>query len=157
MASKAKLHVKKGDTVMVISGKEKGKSGKILKINPSKRTVIVEKVNFIKRHSRPTQKAPQGGIIEREGPLTVAKINILCTKCNAPVRIRKQVLDDGKRVRVCAKCGEIALERNVDMTYMGVTRPGPGLVCPKCNEFYVSDGVAKTLKTAESILEEKRA
>jgi len=57
----------------------------------------------------------------------------------------------------CAKCGEIALERNVDMTYMGVTRPGPGLVCPKCNEFYVSDGVAKTLKTAESILEEKRA
>ncbi|MDW7732342.1 MAG: hypothetical protein SCH66_07930 [Methanolobus sp.] len=57
----------------------------------------------------------------------------------------------------CAKCGEIALERNVDMTYMGVTRPGPGLVCPKCNEFYVSAGVAKTLKTAESILEEKRA
>ncbi|TGC08724.1 DUF7479 domain-containing protein [Methanolobus halotolerans] len=58
---------------------------------------------------------------------------------------------------VCAKCGEIALERNVDMTYMGVTRPGPGIVCPKCNEFYISDGVAKTLKTAESILEEKRA
>ncbi len=57
----------------------------------------------------------------------------------------------------CVKCDEIALERNVDMTYMGVTRPGPGLVCPKCNEFYVSDGVAKTLKTAESILEEKRA
>ncbi len=57
----------------------------------------------------------------------------------------------------CAKCGEIALERNVDMTYMGVTRPGPGLVCPKCNEFYVSDGVARTLKTAEAILEEKRA
>ncbi|SFM31732.1 DUF7479 domain-containing protein [Methanolobus profundi] len=57
----------------------------------------------------------------------------------------------------CAKCGEIALERNVDMTYMGVTRPGPGLVCPKCDEFYVSDGVAKTLKTAEAILEEKRA
>ncbi len=57
----------------------------------------------------------------------------------------------------CAKCGEIALERNVDMTYLGVTRPGPGIVCPKCNEFYVSDGVAKTLKTAESILEEKRA
>jgi hypothetical protein len=57
----------------------------------------------------------------------------------------------------CAKCGEVALERNVDMTYMGVTRPGPGLVCPKCNEYYVSDGVAKTLKTAEAILEEKRA
>ncbi|WP_406657638.1 hypothetical protein V7O62_03525 [Methanolobus sp. ZRKC2] len=57
----------------------------------------------------------------------------------------------------CTKCGEIALERNVDMTYMGVTRPGPGLVCPKCSEFYISSGVAKTLKTAESILEEKRA
>lgn len=58
---------------------------------------------------------------------------------------------------LCGKCGEIALERNVDMTYMGVTRPGPGIVCPRCREFYVSDGVARTLKTAEAILEEKRA
>ncbi|KXS42700.1 MAG: hypothetical protein AWU59_1517 [Methanolobus sp. T82-4] len=67
------------------------------------------------------------------------------------------VANDDESEWECAKCGEIALERNVDMTYMGVTRPGPGLVCPKCDEYYVSAGVAKTLKTAESILEEKRA
>jgi len=67
------------------------------------------------------------------------------------------VANDDESKWECAKCGEVALERNVDMTYMGVTRPGPGLVCPKCDEYYVSAGVAKTLKTAESILEEKRA
>ncbi len=107
MVSRVKMHVKKGDTVMVIAGKEKGKSGKILGINPGKGTVIVEKINFIKRHSRPTNKAPQGGIIEKEGPVKASNVNIMCSKCDATVRIRKKVLDDGKKVRACAKCGEI--------------------------------------------------
>ncbi|MEI6125393.1 MAG: 50S ribosomal protein L24 [Pseudomonadota bacterium] len=101
------MHVKKGDTVTVTSGREKGKSGKILRVNGEKQTVIIEKVNLIKRHSRPTKKAPQGGIIEKEGPLRVSNVNILCPKCNVPVRTRKKILDDGKKVRVCAKCSEI--------------------------------------------------
>ena len=102
-----KYHVKKDDQVMVMAGKEKGKSGKILGINLVKNTVIVEKINFIKRHSKPTNKAPQGGIIEKEGPVKASNVNIICSKCDAKVRIRKKILDDGKKVRACAKCGEI--------------------------------------------------
>jgi large subunit ribosomal protein L24 len=107
MISLSKTHIKKGDTVMVTAGKEKGKSGKVLKVIPEKQKVVVEKINFIKRHSRPTKKAPQGGIIEKEGPLQVSNVNVLCPKCNVPVRIKKKVLDDGKKVRVCVKCSEI--------------------------------------------------
>ena len=69
--------------------------------------MIVEKINFIKRHTRPTAKAPQGGIIEREGAIQASNVNIVCSKCNATVRICKKVLDDGKKVRACVKCGEI--------------------------------------------------
>lgn len=107
MVSLAKMHVKKGDTVMVIAGKEKGKSGKILVANPEKGTVIVEKINFIKRHSRPTSQAPRGGIIEKEGPVSVSNVNIICSKCNTAVRVKNKFLDDGKKVRACVKCGEI--------------------------------------------------
>jgi large subunit ribosomal protein L24 len=107
MVGRQKMHVKKGDTVMVTTGKEKGKSGKVLTVYPEKASVIVEKVNFIKKHSRPTQKAPKGGIIEKEGRLHVSKVTIVCPKCNRPVRIRNNRLDDGKRVRACARCGEI--------------------------------------------------
>ena len=107
MAERMKTNIKKGDTVMVIAGKEKGKSGKILVVNREKQTVVVEKINFVKRHTKPTQQAPQGGIIEREGPIHLSNVNILCDKCNLPVRINKKILDDGKRVRTCIKCGEI--------------------------------------------------
>lgn len=107
MRVQTKTQVKKGDTVMVIAGKERGKSGKVLKVNPDKMTVIVEKVNFIKRHSRPSAKTPQGGIVEKEGPLHVSNVNILCAKCTTSVRIKSKLLDDGKRVRMCARCGEI--------------------------------------------------
>ena len=79
----------------------------MLTVNPSAGTVIVEKVNFKKRHTRPTQSAPQGGIIEKECPLQISNVQILCTKCNKPVRTHKKHLDDGKTVRVCAKCSEI--------------------------------------------------
>ena len=107
MVDRVRLHLKKGDMVKVVAGKEKGKSGKILKINPEKQTVIVEKINFIKRHSRPTSKAPKGGIIEKEGSIRASNVNIICSKCNVPVRIQKKILDDGKKVRTCVKCGEI--------------------------------------------------
>jgi large subunit ribosomal protein L24 len=107
MVERSKLHVKKGDTVVVLSGKEKGRSGKVLSVNTKKERVFVEKLNMIKRHSRPSKNAPQGGIIEKEASLHVSNVNIFCPKCNKPVRIKKRMLDDGKKVRTCVKCSEI--------------------------------------------------
>ena len=102
-----KFHVKKNDLVMVIAGKDKGKSGKVLSLLSKKNRVIVEKVNFIKRHTRPSAKQRQGGIIEREGPINISNVMLICTKCNKPSRIGKKYLEDDKKVRVCKKCGEI--------------------------------------------------
>jgi large subunit ribosomal protein L24 len=104
---RAKMHVKKNDLVMVTASKEKGKTGKILKVIAKKNRVIVEKVNFIKKHQRPTGQLRQGGIIEKEGPIHASKIMIMCGKCNRPVRIGRKILEDGKKVRVCKKCGEV--------------------------------------------------
>ena len=101
-----KMHVKKGDTVEVISGKDKGKRGKILKVMPRKGTVVVEGVNMVKKHTRPTQKLPQGGILEKPAPLFSSKILLVCPTCAGGVRTGKKVLDNGKKVRVCKKCGE---------------------------------------------------
>jgi large subunit ribosomal protein L24 len=102
-----KFHVKKNDLVMVIAGRDKGKSGKVLSVVSKKNRVIVEKVNFIKRHTRPSAKQRQGGIIEREGPINISNVMLICTKCNKPSRIGKKYLEDDKKVRVCKKCGEI--------------------------------------------------
>jgi len=102
-----KFQVKKDDLVKVIAGKDKGKIGKVLKVIPKKNRVIVEKVNFIKRHVRPSAQHRQGGIIEREGPLHVSNVMLICPKCNRPSRTGKKFLEDGKKVRVCKKCGEI--------------------------------------------------
>lgn len=104
---KSGFHVKKKDLVTVIAGKEKGKSGRILTVLPKKERIIVEKVNMIKRHTRPSAKQRQGGIIEREGPIHVSNVMLVCTKCNKPTRLAMRVLSDGKKVRVCKKCGEI--------------------------------------------------
>ena len=100
-------HVKRGDTVAVIAGKERGKRGKVLIVLPAKRRVIVEKVNMIKRHQRPTQKLRQGGIIEREGTLNLSNVMVVCGKCDRPTRTGIQILAEGKKVRVCRRCGEI--------------------------------------------------
>jgi large subunit ribosomal protein L24 len=107
MEQHQKLHVKKGDMVMVIAGKETGKTGKILKVDQKRAHVIIEKVNFIKRHARPGGKTRQGVIIEREGPLHFSNVNIMCPRCNGPVRMKKVVLEDKKKVRACRTCGEI--------------------------------------------------
>lgn len=104
---KTSFHVEKKDLVTVIAGKEKGKSGRILTVLPKKERVIVEKVNMIKRHTRPSAKQRQGGIIEREGPIHVSNVMLVCTKCNKPTRLAMRELTDGKKVRVCKKCGEI--------------------------------------------------
>ncbi|MFQ5520974.1 MAG: 50S ribosomal protein L24 [Candidatus Methylomirabilia bacterium] len=103
----AGVRVKRGDTVAVIAGKERGKRGKVLGILPEGGRLIVERVNMIKRHQRPTQKLRQGGIIEREGPLPLANVMVVCTKCDRPTRTRIHILEDDKKVRVCKRCGEI--------------------------------------------------
>ena len=101
-----KLHVKKGDTVQVLSGKDKGKQGKIITAMPKAGKVIVEGINKVKRHSKPSLKVPQGGIITKEMPLHACKVQLVCPACNKPTRIgHKQV--NGKNSRVCKKCGEV--------------------------------------------------
>lgn len=100
--SLVKLHVKKGDTVQILSGKDKGKSGKILAAMPRKHFVIVEGVNKVKRHSKPGLKVPNGGIISKEMPVRVSKVQLVCPSCNKPTRIAHK---DGSRV--CKKCGEV--------------------------------------------------
>jgi large subunit ribosomal protein L24 len=100
------LSIKRNDTVVVIAGKEKGKRGKVLIVLPARQRVIVERVNFVKRHQRPTQKVRQGGIIEREGSLHVSNVMLVCGKCDRPTRSAVQILADGRRVRVCRRCRE---------------------------------------------------
>ena len=103
----SKVHVKKGDTVLVITGKDAGKKGKVLGVFPKEQRVIVEKVNIVKRHSRPTRSLPQGGIIEKEAPIHSSNVMIFCGKCNNPTRVGKRILTDGSKVRICKKCGEV--------------------------------------------------
>jgi large subunit ribosomal protein L24 len=99
--------IKKNDKVIVISGKEKGKIGTILKLDSEKARAVVEKVNMVKRHSRPGGKSAQGGIIEKEAPLHMSNLMLVCGKCAEPTRIGKRTLEDGSKVRVCKKCGEL--------------------------------------------------
>jgi large subunit ribosomal protein L24 len=102
----AAVHVRRGDTVGVISGKERGKRGKVLRVLRDSARVVVEHLNMIKRHQRPTQKLRQGGIIEREGPLALSNVLLVCGRCDRPVRVGVKVLNDGRKVRVCRRCGE---------------------------------------------------
>ncbi len=102
-----KLHVKKDDQVMVIAGKDKGKSGKVLRVLPEKGRVLVESLNLIKRHTRPSQSNNEGGIIEKEAPISISNVQLLCQGCNKPARTGIKVLEDGSKVRFCKKCNEI--------------------------------------------------
>ena len=104
--SLVKLHVKKGDTVVVLSGKDKGKQGKIITAMPRAGKVVVEGVNKVKRHSKPSLKVPNGGIITKEMPMHACKVQLVCPACNKPTRIGHKDLN-GKNARVCKKCGEI--------------------------------------------------
>jgi len=102
----AMAHVRKGDTVMVVAGKERGKRGKVLRVIPGKGRVLIEHVNLIKKHQRPTQKLRQGGIIERESALALSNVLLVCARCDQPSRAGIKVLADGRKVRVCRRCGE---------------------------------------------------
>lgn len=101
-----KLHVKKDDNVMVITGKDKGKKGRVIAAYPRENRVLVEGVNMVKRHTRPNQANPQGGIIEREAPIHVSNVMHIDPKSGKPTRIGYKVLDNGKKVRIAKKSGQ---------------------------------------------------
>ena len=102
-----KCRIKKDDKVKVITGKDKGKIGKVLKVIRKKNRVLVENVNMVKRHAKPSAQNRQGGIIEGEAAIHWSNLMLMCSKCMAPTRIKIQLLDDGKKVRACSKCDEI--------------------------------------------------
>ncbi|HFE63350.1 50S ribosomal protein L24 [candidate division KSB1 bacterium 4484_188] len=101
--------VVKDDNVIVISGNYRGKTGKVLKVFPKENRIVVEGVNFIKKHSRPTQQLPQGGIVEKEAPINASNVKVICPKCNRPTRVGTRILEDKSKVRYCKHpdCGEI--------------------------------------------------
>jgi large subunit ribosomal protein L24 len=101
------LGIKKNDTVMMISGDEKGKSGRVLSVMSSENRVLVESLNMIKRHIKPSKKYSQGGIIEKEAPVHLSKVMLVCPKCNQPTRLGNKILENGEKIRSCGKCGEV--------------------------------------------------
>lgn len=101
-----KMHVRTGDQVIVRSGKDKGKKGKVLSVNTDKRTVIVEGVSMATKHKKPRRMGETGGIIKQETPIYACKVMHVCDKCGAPTRIGRKILEDGTHVRYCKKCGE---------------------------------------------------
>ena len=102
-----RAQIKKNDTVMVIAGRERGKTGKVLRVLPAKERALVERLNMVKRHQKPRGPQSPSGIIEKEAPIHVSNLMLICAKCTDPVRVGRRRLDDGKTVRVCKKCGEI--------------------------------------------------
>ena len=104
---KNKCHIKKNDKVKVIAGKDNGKVGKVIDVLQKKDRLLVENVNMVKRHTRPSASNKQGGIVEGEAPIHWSNVMLMCNKCVAPVRIKMRRLEDGKKVRVCRKCNEI--------------------------------------------------
>ena len=99
------MHLRKGDSVVVIAGKEKGKRGRVLRLVTDKGRVVIERVNMVKRHTKPTQRNPRGGILEKEGPVELSNVALWCGKCAAARRHRIDTKDEGKKRRVCVKCG----------------------------------------------------
>ena len=101
------MKIRKNDTVLVIAGKDKGKKGKVRFAYPKDERLLVDGINFIKRHTRATKAVRQAGIIEREAPIHVSNLMLLCSRCNRPTRVGFKILGDGRRVRLCRSCGEV--------------------------------------------------
>jgi large subunit ribosomal protein L24 len=101
------MKVKKGDTVVIIAGNDRGKTGKVLKVDPNAERIIVEGIHFIKKHTRPSQRSQKGGIVEKEGPIRASNVLVFCAKCDKGVRVGRKALKDGRRVRFCRQCGEM--------------------------------------------------
>jgi len=102
-----KVHVKKDDIVLVLTGKDKGKKGKVLSVNPSTYQVIVEGVNMSTKHKKPRGRYQQGGIIHQESPINSSNVMLVCDKCGKPTKIAKKILDNGQKVRACKHCDEV--------------------------------------------------
>ncbi len=102
------LPIRKNDNVVVIAGRDRGKRGRVLRVLPTKTRVVVEGVNFVKRHTRPNpQRNVKGGIVEREGALHLSNVQLVCPECSEPTRVGRRLLDDGRRVRYCRKCNGV--------------------------------------------------
>jgi len=99
------MHVRKGDTIVVIAGKEKGKRGRILRVGTDKERVVVERVNMVKRHTKPTQANPRGGILEKEGTIAMSNLALWCGKCGKGSRAKADIREGQKKRRICVKCG----------------------------------------------------
>ena len=99
--------VKKNDKVKILTGKDRGKTGKVLLVDKRHTRLIIEGLNMVKKMQRPSQRNQKGGIIDIEAPIKISNVKVVCPKCDEAVRIRKKQLEDGKRVRACGKCGEI--------------------------------------------------
>lgn len=102
-----KIHVKKGDTVYVLSGKNRGKKGKVLRVFPKEEMVLVEGINISVKHKKPRSAQQQGGIIKQESPIRSSKVMLVCERCKSPTKVGKIVLENGQKARVCKKCNEI--------------------------------------------------
>ena len=101
-----KVHVKTGDTVVVLSGKDKGKKGKVLAVSPKEGKVIVEKINIVSKHIKPRRMGEPGGIIKAEGAFYASKVQIICPRCKEATRVGHKLYEDGTKSRICVKCGE---------------------------------------------------
>ena len=101
------MKIRKNDTVLIIAGKDKGKKGKVRLVDTKHERVTVDGINFIKKHTRATGRVRQAGIIEREDPIHVSSVVLLCSRCNHPARVGFRVLEDGKKVRICRSCQEV--------------------------------------------------
>jgi len=101
------MHVRKGDQVVVIAGKEKGKRGRVLRLLTEKGRVVIERVNMVKRHTKPTQRNPRGGILEKEGSVEASNVALWCGKCVAPRRAKSDEKEGQKKRRICVKCGTV--------------------------------------------------
>jgi large subunit ribosomal protein L24 len=101
------VHVKKGDTVYILSGKDRGKKGKVLAVKPDGNKVLVEGVNIVTKHKKPRSQYQQGGLIQQESPIHSSNVMLVCNKCKAPTKVGKKLLDNGQKARVCKKCGEV--------------------------------------------------
>jgi large subunit ribosomal protein L24 len=102
----AKYKIKKNDMVMVITGRDRGKTGKVMRVLPEHGRVVIERLNIVKRHSKPRGAASPGGIVEKEAPIAISNVMIFCDRCNAPVRVGIKSADDGTKSRICRRCGE---------------------------------------------------
>jgi len=101
------MHVRKGDQVVVIAGKEKGKRGRVMRLLTEKGRVVIERINMVKRHTKPTQRNPRGGILEKEGSVEASNVALWCGKCVAPRRAKVEEKEGQKKRRVCIKCGTV--------------------------------------------------